>query len=197
MLLLNDVLNISSVFIEPQRGEEVEGLGSGQIIRSELADPLWSVEITTPVTEFNTGRRIRAILNDINRPNSYFRVTDPVSATAQNDPNGSLLTSVTVASITGGLVTFAGQPSGYVFQPGDAFHIITGGRHYYFEIAQSGTAGLRTTPTMPSSIPNGAACVFVSPQIRVQMVPTDLRIGTADSSNWKMSAFQIKAIQKI
>lgn len=197
MLLLNDFLEIDSVRIRPQRNEEVEGVGTGQIIRAELTDPLWRVEINTPISEFNTGRRIRAVLNDIDRPQSFFRVYDPISRFAANDPTGTLLTSVTLASRTGNQVSFAGQPAGFVWTPGDTFHIITGGRHYYFEISQSGTGLVRTTPTVPASIPISTACVFLSPQIRVQMVPGELQLGAAESSTWKMSPFQIRAIQKL
>lgn len=197
MLLLNDYIEIDNIKIFPQRNEEVEGIGSGQILRAELTDPLWRVEINTTINEFNTGRRIRAILNDIDRPQSHFRVADPISRNAANNPNGTLLSSVTLSSRSGGTVSFSGQSSGYQFVPGDAFHIIHAGRHYYFEIASGGTSGLRTTPTVPPTIPLGAACVFNSPQIRVQMVPGELNQGTADSSMWKMSNFQIRAIQKL
>lgn len=197
MLLLNDFIEIDSLRVAPQRNEEVEGLGSGQIIRAEIAPMLWRVDINTTISEFNTGRRIRAVLNDINRPNSYFRVYDPIAQYAANDPAGTLLTAVTLGARSGGNTSFAGQPSGYVFQPGDAFHVIHSGRHYYFEISSSGTSALRTTPIVPASIPNGTACVFIRPQIRVQMVPTELEHGMADSSIWKMTATRIRAIQKL
>lgn len=199
MLLLNDHLEIDSINVMPQRNEEVEGIGTGQIIRAELTDPLWRVEINTPINEFNTGRRIRAILNDMNRPQSYFRVTDPIARTAANDPTGALLTGVTLGARSGNQVGFSGQPAGFQWTPGDAFHIIHAGRHYYFEIAQAavGLANMRTTPTVPATIPLGTPCVFVSPQIRVQLVPGELQFGTAESSMWKMSGFQIRAIQKL
>lgn len=197
MLLLNDVLDIESIRVVPQRNEEVEGIGSGQIIRAEIADPLWRVEINVPLSEFQDGRRVRAVLNDINRPQSFFRVSDPVSEFAANDPTGTLLASVTLGTRSGGQTSFVGQPSGYVFQPGDSFHIINAGRHYYFEISQEGTQELRTTPTVPVGIPNGATCVFVRPQIRVQMIPTELQLGVADATNWKMTSMQLRAIQKL
>lgn len=194
MLLLNDHLDIDSIRIVLQRNEEVEGIGSGQVIRAEITDPLWRVEINTPINEFNNGRRIRAILNDIDRPQSYFRVTDPIAQFAANDPNGEL-TGITIASRVGNRVRFDGQPVLYQWVPGDAFHILYGGRHYYFEIAEAGDGLVRTTPTVPSFIPPGTPCEFVKPEIRVQMV--DLQMGSAESSTWKMSGFQIRAIQKL
>lgn len=197
MLLLNDYIDITNIRVLPQRNEEVEGLGSGQILRAELTDPLWRVEINTPISEFSEGRKIRAVLNDIDRPQSYFRVSDPLSKYAANDPIGTLLTAVTLGARSGGAVSFVGQPSGYIFEPGDAFHIIDAGRHYYFEISQRGSANVRTTPTIPASIAAGATCVFINPQIRVQLVPGELQLGLADSSSWKMSQFQIRAIQKL
>lgn len=197
MLLLNDYIEIDNIRLKLQRNEEVEGIGTGQIIRAEITDPLWSVEINTTISEFNTGRRIRAVLNDIDRTQSFFYVSDPIAQYAANDPSGTLLTAVTLGARSGGLTSFAGQPGGYVFQPGDAFHVISAGRHYYFEIAQAGTSALRTTPTVPASIPNGTACVFIRPQIRVQMVPTELQHGAADSSMWKMTPSQIRAVQKL
>lgn len=197
MLLLNDVTKIESIRVVPQRNEEVEGLGTGQILRAELTDPLTTVEITTPPMTFDEGRRLRAILNDLDRVNSYFRVYDPSTPFAQNDPTGTLLTSVTFAGKTGQRATFSGQPSGFVFMPGDAFHAIAAGRHYYFEISEQSAVSVRTTPTVPASLPVGTPCVFIRPQIRVQMVPGELQHGTADSSRWGMTGTQIKAIQKI
>ncbi len=197
MLLLNDHILIDTVRITPQRNEEVEGIGSGQIIRAELTDPLWNVEISTTINEFNPGRRIRAILNDMDRPQSYFRVYDPISRYAANDPTGTLLTSVTLLGRSGNQVSFDGQPGGFVWTPGDTFHVVFGGRHYYFEISTSGTGMVRTTPTVPSFITLGTACVFIEPQIRCQLVPGELQHGLADSSTWKMTATQIKAIQKL
>lgn len=195
MLLLNNVLEIDSIKITMQRNEEREGLGSGQLLRAELTDPLWAVEINTPINEFNDGRRIRAILNDIDRPQSYFRVTDPISQFAANDPTGTLLTSVSLSSRSGNQVSFSGQPAGYRWVPGDAFHILHAGRHYYFEIAEGGTTLVRTTPTIPSFIVSTTPCVFIKPQIRVQML--ELEQGLADSASWKMTGVQIKAIQKL
>lgn len=195
MLLLNDYLEIDNMRVFVHRNENIEGIGTGQILRAELTDPLWSVEINSTISEFNTGRRIRAVLNDIDRPQSYFRVYDPIVQRAANDPTGTLLTNVTISAIDNGLVTFTGQPVGYQFRYGDAFHVISGGRHYYFEIAQDGTDMLRTTPSIPSSIDIGSACVFIQPQIRVQM--SDLNTAAAQSASWKMGQFQIKAIQKL
>ena len=195
MLLLNDHIEITNMRVVVQRNENIEGVGSGQILRAELTDPLWRVEIDSPISEFNTGRRIRAILNDIDRPQSYFRVYDPIAQYAANDPNGTLLTSVTIDDFDGNQVEFAGQPGGYVFMPGDAFHVVYASRHYYFEISQQGTGLVRTTPSIPQSIPTGTPCVFIRPQIRVQMA--ELQIGSEDSTIWKMSGFQIRAIQKL
>lgn len=197
MLLLNDVLDITDIRILPQRNEELEGIGSGQILRAEIADPLWRVEINTTISTFDNGRRIRATINDINRPQSFFRVYDPIAQYATNDPDGTLLTAVEIGDRVGNQVEFTGQPAAYMFEPGDAFHILYLGRHYYFEVSEQSSTLLRTTPTIPASIPVGTPCVFVRPQIRVQMVPTELQFGTVDSSIWKMTQFQIRAIQKL
>lgn len=195
MLLLNDYIEIESIRVFPQRNEEIEGIGSGQILRAELTDPLWRVEINVPVREFDNGRKINAVLNDIDRPQSYFRVINPIARYATNDPTGTLLSSVTLASRVGDQVRFDGQPALYEWQPGDAFHILYGGRHYYFEIAQAGSGLVRTTPTVPAFIPTGTPCVFINPQIRVQMA--EIQHGTANASSWKMTGIQIKAIQKL
>lgn len=197
MLLLNDYVQISSIRIFPQRNEEIEGVGTGQILRSELTEPLWAVDIVAPVSQFANGRKVRAILNDINRPNSHFRIADPISRYAANDPTGTLLTSVTIDDRVGNQVSFAGQPSGFVWTPGDSFHVAINGRHYYFEISQEGTGLVRTTPTVPQYIPLGTECVFISPQLRVQMIPSELELGIADSSTWAFGQFRIRGIQKL
>ena len=195
MLLINDYIEIESIKVSPQRNEEIEGIGSGQILRAELTEPLWNVEINIPISEFNTGRRIRALLNDIDRPQSHFRVSDPISQFAANDPTGTLLTSVSLGSRSGNQVSFIGQPEGYQFSMGDTFHCEFGGRHYYFEISQDGDGLVRTTPTIPAFIILTTPCVFIRPEIRVQMM--ELQHGVADSASWKMSGFQIKTVQKL
>lgn len=206
-MILNDVFEIESILVEPQRNDEVEGVGSGQILTAELATPLWSVEINTTVNLFDTGRYIRAILNDLNRPGQKFDVYDPIAQYPRSDPTGSILGASTVQIDSVGLdgtMTLKGLPAGYVLSPGDFMEINYGGRRGFFEVSQPATANgggvttaFRMFPTISAGAPVNTAVNLIQPKIQCQFVPTELTYGTAESASWKMSAFRMRVIQKI
>jgi hypothetical protein len=207
MTVLNDELEITSITIQPQRNDAIEGIGSGQILTAELATPLWSVDIITPVSPFDTGRGIRALLNDLNRPGQKFDVYDPVAQYPRADPDGSILGAATPSIDTvgtDGTITIKGLPVGYKLTRGDFMEINYGGRRCFFEASQSATASaggitgaFRVFPTIPSAVPVNTPVILKQPKIQCQFVPTELGYGTADSANWTMTGFQIKAIQKL
>lgn len=206
-MTLNDVFEIASITVQPQRNDEVEGVGSGQILTAELATPLWSVDIETTLSLFDDGRYIRAILNDLNRPGQVFDVYDPVAQYPRSDPTGSILGSSTVRIDTvgsDGTVTLKGLPVGYVLLPGDFIQIDFLGRRGFFEVSQpatangSGIAGpFRMFPTISTAAPVNTIITLIRPKIQCQFVPSSLSYGTADSASWKMSAFRMQVIQKI
>lgn len=206
-MTLNDVFEITSITIEPQRNDEVEGVGSGQILTAELATPLWAVDIETTLTMFDDGRYIRAVLNDLNRPGQKFDVYDPIAQYPRSDPTGSILGASVVRLDTvgtDGTITLKGLPVGYKISPGDFIQIDFGGRRGFFEVSQAATANssgvtgaFRMFPTISAAAPVNTIVTLIQPKLQCQFVPTELQYGTADSSNWKMSAFRMKAIQKI
>lgn len=208
MTVLNDILDIANVIIKPQRNDEVEGIGSGQILRAELTTPLWSVVITTPLMEFDAGRQIRALLNDLNRPGQYFDVYDPIGAYPRLDPNGTLLGSstITVTAIdsTSGMVTLGGFPAGYKISVGDYLEIDYAGRRVFYEASQAvtatgvGAAGpFRVFPNISQSIPLASVVTLKKPMIRCQFIPDGITYGMVDSQNWKMAGFTLNAVQKL
>lgn len=207
MFLLNDIVLIESVLIKPRRNEEVEGIGSGQIIRAELTTPLWEVDINTPLTTFADGRRIRALINRANVPGASFRVYDPIAQYPLSDPTGAVISGATVQvnSVDAqGRISFANSPEGFVYQPGDVFHVDYGGRRGYFEINSPATTNasgvtpvMTTTPPVPAGVAALSPVTLVRPEIRVQIVPDQLSYGLSDSATWKMGGFTIRAIQKL
>lgn len=207
MILLNDILEISSITVYPQRNDEVEGIGSGQILTAELATPLWSVEIDTPLSLFDVGRQLRAQLNSLTVPGAVFEVYDPIASYPFYDPDGSVLGAsvVRIDTVAGdGTITLKGLPNGYKLTPGDFMQIDYAGRRYFYEVSVAATAdsgGITTVfpvfPIFPSTIPANTPVTLLQPKIKCQLVPGELEYGTADSANWKMSGFRIKAVQKL
>jgi hypothetical protein len=206
-MILNDVFEIASITIAPQRNDEVEGIGSGQILTAELATPLWSVDIETALSLFDDGRYIRAILNDLNRPGQKFDVYDPIAQYPRSDPDGSILGASTVQLDTvgtDGTVTLKGLPAGYKILPGDFMEINFAGRRGFFEASQPATASgggvtgaFRMFPTISAAAPVNTAVNLIRPKIQCQFVPNEITYGSAESASWKMSAFRMQVIQKI
>jgi hypothetical protein len=207
MTVLNDVFEITRITIRPQRNDEVEGNGGGQILTAELATPLWAVDIETPLSTFDDGRYIRATLNDLNRPGQVFDIYDPIARFPRADPDGSILGSATVQvdSVgSDGTLTLKGLPTGYKISVGDFMQIDFAGRRGFYEASRPATANgagitnaFRVFPTIPAATPVNTAVVLKDPKIQCQFDPSGLDYGSADSSNWKMSGFGMRAIQKL
>lgn len=209
MVTINDVIEIESIRVSPHRNEEIEGIGSGQILRSALTTPLWQMDITVPMSSLRafTGRRIRALFNQLDQPGAFFYVYDPIAEFPQNDPTGALHNAATVTiGLVGsaGTVSFAGAPPSFIYQPGDMFHIEWGGRRGYFEISNSVTANtsgstdqFETFPKMPAGVPSGTVVTLIRPQMKAQFVPGELDYASANSASWAWSNFSLRAIQKL
>lgn len=209
MVTINDVIEIESIRVKPHRNEEIEGIGSGQILRSALTTPLWQMDISIPVSSLraSNGRRIRALFNQLDRPGAFFYVYDPIAEFPQNDPAGLLHSgrTVTIGLVgSAGTVSFAGAPPSFSYQPGDMFHIDWGGRRGYFEISNAvtantsgATAQFETFPRMPAAVPSGTVVTLVRPQMKAQFVPGELEYATANSSSWAWGNFSLRAIQKL
>lgn len=209
MILINDVLEIESIRVSPHLNEEVEGVGSGQILRANLTTPLWQMDISIPTSSLgvNTGRRIRALFNQLNKPGAFFYVYDPIAQFPQNDPLGLLHASATVTvrlASTSGTMSFAGAPANFTYLPGDMFHIEWGGRRGYFEIsnvtnvnASGQTGSFETFPSIPTGIPVGTVVTLIRPQMKAQFVPGELDYATASSATWSWSNYSLRAIQKL
>lgn len=209
MVLLNDIIDIESIVTRPRLSEEVEGIGSGQILRAQLSTPLWQMDIVTPISSLraNTGRRVRALFNQLNRPGAFFYVYDPIAQFPQNDPTGLIHNGETVRILevsTTGRLSLQNAPVGFTYLPGDMFHVEWGGRHGYFEISEEVTVGsdgttllFDTFPYMPTGIPGAATVTFIRPTMKAQFVPGELEYAAAQSDTWTMGNFSLRAIQKL
>jgi hypothetical protein len=206
-MILNDFIEIDSITVQPMRNDETEGLGSGQVLIAELATPLWSVEINTPLTEFDDGREIRAILNDLSRPGATFEIYDPIAQYPRADPDGSILGAATpqLASIDGDAKpAIKGLPVGYKLSRGDYFQMDVSGRRYFFEVSEPAVANgsgvtpnFKVFPAFPISIPVNTAITLKQPKLKCQFVAGENAYGSAESNTWKMSGFRIKMVQKL
>lgn len=209
MVLLNDIFEIENIRVKPHRNEEIEGVGSGQILRAALTTPLWQMDITVPASSLgvNTGRRTRALFNQLDRPGGFFYVYDPIAQYPQNDPTGAIHTGETVTiSLVGsaGTVSFANAPVNFRYEPGDMFHIEWGGRRGYFEVSESvssnssgATGQFEVFPKMPAGVPVGTEVTLIKPQMKAQFVPGEIEYAMANSASWSWSNFSLRAIQKL
>ena len=208
-MILNDILEITSINWKPHRNDEIEGLGSGQILTAELATPLWTAEVVTPLQTFAEGRKLRAILNGLTKPNKDFFLYDPIGGYPALDPTGSIVAAatVTVHSVVSGQIRLAGLPNGYTLTPGDYFHVEWGTapvRRGFFEVSVPVTAAVGgTTPLFDvfpypmSGVVAGVPVTIVKPAMKAKFIPGSVQYPTVDSGTWKMQGFSFTVMQKL
>lgn len=208
-MILNDVLDITRIQWMPKRNDETEGLGSGQILQAGMATPLWTAQVVTPITEFQTGRRIRAILNSLTGPGKTFEIYDPIAKYPASDPTGTVLAASTVLvnNVSAGQISLKGLPVGFALKYGDYFQVTWGTspvRTALFEMSQDITANgsgvtalFNTFPFPLQGIAADDPVTLLVPKLKAIFVPGSIDYPTADSDTWKFSGITFQVMQKL
>ena len=199
-----DKLPIASVVWDIQRNDEFSGLGSGDVWSAELADPLWTADVTLGNGTNNELKQAAAVLRSLRGTQTAFMMCDPVSQYPQADPKGTILGNsvITLRTIGADRVTarMQGFPNGYTMTVGDKLQIDYGGLTAFVEVgvtaaaAAGGNLDVPIFPILPSSFAAGAVVTVKRPACPVVIQPGSHNPGTAARMVTTGAAF--KVIQK-
>lgn len=205
---LADILPISSVVWDIKRNDIISGKGSGRIWQTELADPLWIVDIELDdATYTRDAKRYAARIRKLHGAQEAFFLYDPVSQYPASDPNGSVLGAavVSIASIgaDSGSLSLTGLPAGYQLTDGDKFSLTYGVPTLYafFEVSEPVVADATGTtpefgifPHIEPEIAAGMVVTLARPYCRMIIEPESHRPGRARRTLTEGAGF--RAIQQ-
>lgn len=189
---LADLLQIDSVVFDIQRNDEVSGTGDGRIWQAELADPLWTAEVSLQTGYKDDLKRVAAIIRGLRGAQESFLLYDPQSLFPHSDPDGSILgaSEVLVASIPVGRrkMSLTGLPAGYKLTAGDKGQIIFATtQNYFFEFSEDAeadgdgeTGDIAVFPDVPVGIVGNEPIILTQPACRMIIMPGTHKPGTSD-----------------
>lgn len=198
-------LPIASVEWDIRRNDQLAGLGSGDVMQTELADPVWSAVVTLGRGLHDELKQAAALIRRLHGAKQPFFICDPTSLYPQADPKGLTLgaSAVTVRTVSAdrSILKLQGLPAGYVLTLADKVQIpYAGGRHAFHEVSETAaaTAGgqidVQVFPFLPFSLAVGLAVTLKQPACPVIVDPATHRPGTARRSVTDGAGFTV--IQK-
>lgn len=179
--------NAASVSWLLQDNREMSGMGSGQVLQSDLGPSLWTGDVSSREFYHAEARRIEAKLNAVIRSIGSFYLYDPRKPYPYEDPDGSILgaSSVQINSLPDAKsMTLKGLPVGYKLTEGDYLSFDYGdGRRAFHEVAEAVTAnGSGVTPAFevspfirPGAAVN-AAVTLIKPAMKCIVRPGTLQV---------------------
>lgn len=176
LAFLSDLLRMGTITFQLMRFEEQSGSGDGRIWTSELARPLWQVNIPLARCTLEMARKTDARIRALQGSKQSFLWADPSYQTSSNPGTGVTISAISADRAS---VSFAGLPPYYSLRAGDRFSIEWGsGRHYLAEVAEDAIASssgaisnVSVMPFLPLSISVGAAVNLRKPTLRLFVPP--------------------------
>lgn len=200
-----NLLPIATVSWDIQRNDHFSGLGSGDVWQDELADPLWTAEITLGRGLHDELKQAAAAIRDLEGAKQSFMMCDPLSRYPQNDLTGAIIgaSAVTVrdVAVNRRLALLEGLPAGYKLTIGDKMQLTQGALRRFFEVSASATANgagqmnVRVFPRLPLALTAGASINLVNPACPVIVNPGSHKPGTGRSSVTEGAG--LKVLQKL
>lgn len=199
-----DKLPISSVDWNIQRNDELSGLGSGDLWAAELADPLWTADVSLGEGRNDELKQANARIRALGGSRIAFMMCDPISQFPQADPDGSRLgtAAISLRTVLRDRITarMQGFPPGYVLTIGDKLQISYQDLIAFVEVGKTtvadaaGNLDAPIFPRMPSSFAAGALVAVNRPACPVIIVPESHKAGVSTSEITTGAGF--KVIQK-
>ncbi|GGA65003.1 hypothetical protein [Pelagibacterium lentulum] len=204
-----DLLTIENATFKPSRNDQLSGLGNGQPLNTELASPLWQVDVSTGPIPNDDAEAIAALIERLEQPGNDFYVYNPRKLGPRMDRDGSILGAATPTIHTlasnNHQIRVDGLPSGYVLSRGDmlAFEYGPTGQkrramHRIDETVTASGAGLSPLFEVFPHIRPGAAVgdpVFLAPAaMRAKIIPGSYSITQVGALHQRLS---FSAIQKL
>ncbi|TFF27509.1 hypothetical protein E3C22_03365 [Jiella endophytica] len=206
--LLSDLLPIASVKWVAQDNQEISGMGSGQILATELAPSLWTADVTTAERYHDEIDRLQARLESLNGSINPFYLVDPKRRFPQYDPDGSKLggATPTINSISsnGRSISLTGLPGLYTLSFGDflCFDYGTPARRAFHRIVETAIAGnssgttalFEIRPFVPLGASVGLPVTLLHPAMKCILRPNSLDAETVTALTSRLS---FSAVQKL
>ncbi|MFD1330262.1 hypothetical protein [Mycoplana ramosa] len=199
--VIYDRLPIASIEWSIQRNDEFSGLGSGDIWQAELADPLWTADVTLGRGTHNELKQAAALIRRLDGARQSFLMCDPLSLFPQADPKGTVLgaAAVTIRSVgtDRSIARLGGLPSGYVLTVGDKLQITQGSMIRFHEVSQTvaangaGNADVPVLPRLALSLAAGAVVTLKRPACPVVIEPGSHKPGVARRTITDGAAFRV------
>lgn len=202
------LLKVKSVTWAPRRNDQVDGLGSGDVLLTELASPLFAPQIVCDWMDAAEGRRIDARLTSLTGLRQFY-LADPRGTYPAADPDGAVLGANAIAIHSIGAdnasVAFSGFPAGYELTEGDFWHVDFSAnptRRGFFQLSEPATAdGTGITPEIAcfpavwTGIEVGMTAVFANPAMKCVLLPG--AVTNASFSGTKATGMAFTALQKL
>ncbi len=149
-----DLLKTIDVVFSIKRFDQHSGSGDSRFWAAELADPLWSAEMSVAPSYHDEAKQLAALTNQLHGSLKSAMIYDPNSLYPQSDPGGLVIngSAVKVASISVDRmsISFKGLPADFVLTLADKGQMkFSSGpeRNYFFEVSETTTASpLGVTP---------------------------------------------------
>ena len=178
-----DILIKTDVRFHLSRYSEYSGMADGVFFESQLASPLWTVDVTLDVDTLQNQREALAKLRSMDGSRVPFFFCDPMSEYPKNDPTGSIMGSddKTIVSISSDRreITLSGFPANYKFTYGDKLQINYGSptKYAFHEVSveatanSGGTVVLTVTPAISPNVTPSATPRFKRPACFMVLSP--------------------------
>jgi len=173
---------------------EVSGVGTGQIITSEIGPSYWSADIAFRPLFRQDAKRINAMIAGMASGRNAFYLYDPLAAYPEFDPDGKYLADdvVTISEISSvsSEIKLAGLPGLYEIPAGTMFsfpygasdeyqalHVVT-----YGSVSEAGETGLIEfrPPIDDPDLTTGVVVTLVKPFCRMKIIPGSYNPGVVE-----------------
>jgi hypothetical protein len=203
---LADLLPITSVVWDERRNDVLSGTGDSRVWPAELADQLWSAEVTVWPDYIENIKPLVARIRALRGPQESFWLYDPTSMYPVMDPTGSIVGSSNVQIHTIGAgnasLRLKGLPAGYQLKwadKGQATYATS--RNFFFEMNADVTAdGSGITPEFaiypncPIGLAVNDAVNLKKPACKMFIFPGSFHPGT--SENIMTSGMKFTAVER-
>lgn len=199
------LLGVVSATFEDRESQQMSGKGSGQILRADIGPRLWRGEIGIRARQHADAQAIEALLSVLRGPGASFFVHDPRRIGPKNDPDGSILSGLTIdidwLGTNNREMRLGGFPIGFQLVAGDmlAFVYVVNGVILYalHRLVEGATADgigrtsvFEVTPPLRPGVTVGTTVDLVRPACKAVMVPGSITYGTARGNITDGAKFQ-------
>lgn len=171
--------------------------GSGQLLVSSLGPRLWNGTVNLSAVSLDEYRRVKALLQTIQKPENSFFIYDIKGQKPQKFVTGDVISNVKLASVTvsGYSVSLIGLPANYVLSAGDYISLVKSGIRLLYQLSADATADATgaATVSLVNPITAGIAANSVvllnKPQVTARYVPNSLNLGVIGKTHVEGMSF--------